>query len=222
MVAALSLLLIFAITFFFIRLASVALKLTGLPEQNAKFQAISAITGTGFTTSEAEMIVNYPIRRKIIGFLMIFGNLGIVSILSTLMISFVRVDAELSAILLQIGWIFGVTAIFFGIMLTPAVDRLFCGMIRVVLEKFTFLGGRHYRKLLQLGDGLSVSEHQFFAQESLSPDKLKAVLKDCSILAVKRSSGVTEPFSSKISPVTPGDSLVLFGPDSAHDSFKLL
>ena len=220
MVAALSLLLIFAITFFFIRMASVALKLTGLPDQSAKFQAISAITGTGFTTSEAEMIVNYPIRRKIIGFLMIFGNLGIVSILSTLMISFVRVDAELSAILLQIGWIFGVTAVFFGIMLTPAVDRFFCGMIRVVLEKFTFLGGRHYRKLLQLGDGLSISEHQFFTDKSLTPEKVKAELGSFSVLAVKRQTGATEAFSLDMGSINPGDSLILFGRDDEHDSLS--
>ena len=71
MVAAFSLLKIFAVSFFFVRLAVVALRLTGLPEQNAKFQAMSALTGTGLTTTEAEMIVNYPIRRKIIAWLMI-------------------------------------------------------------------------------------------------------------------------------------------------------
>ena len=99
MIAALSLLIILAISFFLIRLAAVALKLTGMPEQNARFQAISALTGTGFTTTEAELIVNYPIRRKIIAWLMIFGNLGIVSVLSTLMISFFRTDANMNAIL---------------------------------------------------------------------------------------------------------------------------
>ena len=86
MVAALSLLIVFAVSFFVVRLAAVALRLTGLPEQNAKFQAMSALTGKGYTTTEAEMIVNYPVRRKIIAWLMIFGNLGIVSVLSTLMI----------------------------------------------------------------------------------------------------------------------------------------
>ena len=39
MIAALSLLLILGISFFLIRLAAVALKLTGMPEQNARFQA---------------------------------------------------------------------------------------------------------------------------------------------------------------------------------------
>ncbi len=220
MIAALSLVLIFAISFFLVRVTAVALRLTGLPEHNARFQAISALTGTGFTTSEAELIVNYPIRRKIIALLMLFGNLGIVSVLSTLMISFVRTDADFQSIMVQLGWIIGMTIIFFVIMLNPYVDGLFCKLIGRFLEKYTFLGGRHYRRLLQVGDKLSIGEHQFFAQESLSPSKVQTDLKDLSILAIKRKSGKTEAFSEDIKLINPGDTLILFGPDSAHYSFK--
>ena len=222
MIAAFSLLLVFAISFFFVRLASVALKLTGLPEQNARFQAMSALTGTGFTTTEAEMVVNYPIRRKIISLLMIFGNLGIVSVLSTLMISFTHTDGDMEAVLLQLAWMIGMTALFFVIMLNPFVDRVLCGLIGLILEKFTFLGGRHYRRMLQFGNELSISEHQFFADESLSPDKVKAALHNFSVLAVRRRTGATEAFSLDMGDIHPGDSLVLFGHDNAHDGLKFL
>ena len=138
MIAALSLLLIFAVSFFVLRLAAVALRLTGLPEQNAKFQAMSALTGTGYTTTEAEMVVNYPVRRKIIAWLMIFGNLGIVSVLSTLMISFVRTDADVTSILIQLSWMVGSTFIFFVIMLNPLVDRLYVGLSEFYLKNLHF------------------------------------------------------------------------------------
>ena len=220
MIAALSLLIILAISFFLIRLAAVALKLTGMPEQNARFQAISALTGTGFTTSEAELIVNYPIRRKIIAWLMIFGNLGIVSVLSTLMISFIRTDANMNAILVQLAWMIGMIFFFFIIMLNSTVDRFFCGIIRFFLEKFTFLGGRHYQRLLHFGGDLSVSEHQFFASESLTFGEAEAQFEGFTILAVKRSTGATERFAAEIDPVVPGDSLILFGSDKAHDSLS--
>lgn len=219
MVAAFSLLLILAITFFLVRVASVALKLTGLPEQNARFQAMSALTGTGFTTTEAEMIVNYPIRRNIISWLMIFGNLGVVSVLSTLMISFVHTDADVHSMLVQLAWMVGMTAVFFAIMLNPFIDGLICGFIGLVLEKCTFFGGRHYRRLLQLGNELSISEHQFFANESLSPDKVRAELDDFTILAIKRKTGKTEAFSLGIGKINPGDSLIMFGRDNAHEDF---
>lgn len=222
MIAALSLLVIFAISFCFVRIASVALRLTGLPEQNARFQAMSALTGTGYTTTEAEMVVNYPIRRKIISWLMVFGNLGIVTVLSTLTISFVRTDADMNSILVQLALMIGMTIVFFAVMLNPKVDRLFCGLIGFLLEKFTFLGTRQYRRLLQFGNELSISEHQFFSSESLSPEKVVADFGSLSVLAVKRKAGSTEVFSLEMGSINPGDSLILFGPDNAHDSFKTL
>lgn len=220
MIAAISVLLILGISFFLIRLAAVALKLTGMAEANARFQAISALTGTGFTTTEAEMIANFPIRRKIVSWLMIFGNLGIISVLSTLMISFIRTDPNVGSILTQLAWIIGASVIFFAIMLTPFVDRFFCGAISLLLEKLTFLGGRHYQKLLQVGHDFSVSEHQFFAQDSLSASELITHFEDFEILAVRRSSGKTERFTPEMKPVNPGDSLVIFGPDNAHEALK--
>ncbi len=48
------------------RLATTALTLTGLSCEMARFQARSAFTGTGFTTSESEAIVNHPVRRRIL------------------------------------------------------------------------------------------------------------------------------------------------------------
>ena len=55
------------------------MRLTGLAQNVATFQCISALSGTGFTTSESGMIVNYPVRRRILIVLMLFGNLGLVS-----------------------------------------------------------------------------------------------------------------------------------------------
>ena len=222
MVAAFSLLIILAISFFIVRIASVALRLTGLSEQHARFQAMSALTGTGYTTTEAEMVVNYPIRRKIISLLMIFGNLGVVSVLSTLMISFVRTDADVNAILLQLAWMIGITGVFFAVFLNPVIDRLLCGFIGYLLQKFTVLGERRYRRLLQLGNELSISEHLFFDGEGVAPEKIMADLKGGSVLAVRRRSGATESFSMDMGPINPGDSLILFGHDKVHDDFKAL
>ncbi|MFP4654486.1 MAG: TrkA C-terminal domain-containing protein [Methanohalobium sp.] len=58
--------------------------LTGLDQKRSRFQALSAFTGTGFTTKEAELIVNNPRRRRIITWLMILGNAGIVTVIVTM------------------------------------------------------------------------------------------------------------------------------------------
>lgn len=76
-------LLAILISFLFVRAASIALMMTGLDKNKARFQALSAFTGTGFTTKEAESVVNHPQRRKIMRWLMIMGNAGIVTVIIT-------------------------------------------------------------------------------------------------------------------------------------------
>jgi hypothetical protein len=66
-----------------VRAAAIALMLTGLDRHKAIFQALSAFTGTGFTTREAERVINHPVRRSIISWLMIFGNAGLVAVIIT-------------------------------------------------------------------------------------------------------------------------------------------
>jgi len=82
------LILIVILFFFIVRVATVVLKLTGLDENTARFQAISAFTGTGFTTREAELVLDDPIRRKTVTVLMILGKAGIVSVIAGLFLSF--------------------------------------------------------------------------------------------------------------------------------------
>ena len=65
MEAAFTVMVIFTLSTIVVRLASTIMRLTGLPDNVARFQSLSAITGTGFTTRESELIVNYPIRRRV-------------------------------------------------------------------------------------------------------------------------------------------------------------
>ena len=76
-------LLVIFVSFLIVRAASIALMMTGLEKKKAKFQALSAFSGTGFTTKEAEQIANNPKRRRIISWLMVFGNAGIVTVIVT-------------------------------------------------------------------------------------------------------------------------------------------
>ncbi len=64
-----------------VKAASVALRLTGMEERKANFQALSALTGTGFSTKESELIMNNPARRRIISLLMILGYGGVITII---------------------------------------------------------------------------------------------------------------------------------------------
>ena len=86
--AILPLIIIIFIFFLVVQVATVVLKLTGMDEKTSRFQAISAFTGTGFTTKEAETILEDRIRRKTVVVLMVLGKVGVVSVIGGLFLSF--------------------------------------------------------------------------------------------------------------------------------------
>ncbi|MGG1679205.1 TrkA C-terminal domain-containing protein [Neobacillus sp. NRS-1170] len=59
-------------------------QLTGLKVEVSRFQVISMMTGTGFTTGESELILGHPIRRKLAAFLILFGAFSLAVIISSI------------------------------------------------------------------------------------------------------------------------------------------
>lgn len=59
-------LIISLVSFLITRVTTVALTVTGMAKESARFQARSAVSGVGFTTSESEAVVNHPLRRRIV------------------------------------------------------------------------------------------------------------------------------------------------------------
>src|SRR3954468_4013617 len=88
MVALVSVLVIVLLSLLITRVATVALAQTGMSRESARFQARSALSGVGFTTSEAESVVNHPVRRRIVQALMMLGSAGVVTAAASLMLSF--------------------------------------------------------------------------------------------------------------------------------------
>ena len=76
-------------TFFF--------RFTGIPVDKARFQVISLLTGTGFTTRESEIILASRRRRRLARVTMLFGyvfNVTIVSAFINVFISMGETQAE--------------------------------------------------------------------------------------------------------------------------------
>src|SRR5699024_9833199 len=96
MIAAISLFIVVFLSVLITRIATIALTHTGLSRESARFQARSALTGSGFTTSESEKVVSHPVRRRIILLLMLIGNAGIVTAVSSLILTFVISDSTFS------------------------------------------------------------------------------------------------------------------------------
>jgi len=101
-----STLLTIVVSVLVVRAGAVLLTLTGMHYSQARFQALSAFSGTGFTTRAAEAVVNHPRRRNIVSWLMLLGNAGIVVVIVTATSSFMNTDVEilpLNLLLLSAG-----------------------------------------------------------------------------------------------------------------------
>lgn len=149
---------IIIISAFIVKIASVALNLTGLDKKRSFFQAISAFTGTGFTTRDSELIVNNDIRRNIITVLMILGNAGLVSVISTLMLSFVKSDMNLTPILINIGIILLAILLIIRISMSQAITRKLTKKIQDKLVKSSSFTRRPVEEVLRLATGYGVAE----------------------------------------------------------------
>jgi hypothetical protein len=86
------LLIAILVSFIVVRIGGFALELTGIEPDVARFQALSAFSGTGFTTREAERVVGNRTRRRIVTILIILGNAGTVTVIATLVASFTQVS----------------------------------------------------------------------------------------------------------------------------------
>lgn len=98
------------VSFIVVRIGGFALQLTGIEPEIARFQALSAFSGTGFTTREAERVVGHRTRRRIVTILIVLGNAGLVTIIATLVASFTQVQGYswfFIRLAIIIGGIFG-------------------------------------------------------------------------------------------------------------------
>lgn len=87
MVYVLALIGVILLSAIFVKIGAVSLRMTGLDKESASFQSLSAFSGTGFTTTEAELILKHKTRRKIVKILIILGNAGMVSAIVTMIVA---------------------------------------------------------------------------------------------------------------------------------------
>jgi hypothetical protein len=220
MAAALTIAVLVALSVIVVRVGAVAMRLTGLPENVARFQCISALTGTGFTTRESEMIVNYPYRRRILIVLIILGNFGLVSVAGTVIVTFVDAGGDTGAMWVQVLSIAVAVCITFLVVTNKTLDRLMCGLIGFILTKATSLGQRRYQRILQLDNGFSVAEHEIFGDQWRSVSELSLGAFPLILLAIHGEETVQNQQIDDDFMVSPGQILVCYGSDAAHDMFE--
>lgn len=213
MISILSLLLIVTLSILITRLATLALAHTGLSREAARFQARSAFTGVGFTTSESEKVVNHPVRRRILLVLMLLGNAGIVSAITSLLLGFMNSGDGASAVLKFSILLAGVMFLW-GVAVSPWVDQYLSRLMSWALKRYTDIEVRDFANLLRLTGDYSVKELMVKEEDWLANRTLKDVrLRDegVSVLGLTRENGNYIGAPRGRTEILPGDTLILYG-----------
>jgi hypothetical protein len=166
-----TLLIVLALSLVVTRVATVALTATGLSREAARFQARSAFSGAGFTTTESESVVRHPVRRRIIMWLMLAGNAGIVAAMATIVLAAIDPTGDTIALVRLTAVVVGIFAIWWASR-TTLIDRAITRLAAVGLSRWTNLEVHDYAALLHVGGEYIVTEMQVEAGSWLADRSL--------------------------------------------------
>ncbi len=205
------LLIAILVSFVVVQIGGLALQLTGIEPDVARFQALSAFTGTGFTTTEAERVVRHRTRRRIVTILIILGNAGLVTIMATLVASFTQVTGY--------GWFFIrlaiiVASIFilYRIVIGSRAGNRVVQWFRKPLMKRIVVDAPTVEEVFQAGKGWGIALVMIRAKSGsvgVSLGELAAE-GDLQVLAVDRDGDLL-PTPESEEKVLAGDRLLVYG-----------
>lgn len=214
MLSLVSLIVIVSFSMLITKIAAVMLVHTGLSQQAASFQARSAFTGVGFATSEAENVVNHPVRRKIIMSLMLIGNAGVITAMASLMLTFINTEQNDISWPVKMAILIFSTAFLWFIASSEVINRFLSRFISRALKKYTTLTVRDYSTLLHLSGGFAITELKIESGDWLVGKKLRnARLRDegLNVLGIQHKDGSFLGVLSGETEIEEEDILLIYG-----------
>lgn len=211
--AALSIVVLFTISSTIVRVAAVFLEHTGISRDVARIQAMSALSGTGFTTSESELFLQTPERRRILVVLMITGSVGLASVVATVVVGAFGIKETASGVLVQLAAIIAAIVFVRYVLFSSVVDDFICGVAHAWLVKR--MAHVPFTVLYQLDADRVIAQHRL----AKSPPIQSRDLPNGMTLL-----GVRSAFNADINPwdgtpLPEGSAMVLAGPRASQQEF---
>lgn len=199
-----------SVSYLIVRIGAIALEMTGMERSRARFQALSAFSGTGFTTKEAELVVNHPRRRKIVTYLMILGNAGIVSVIATFVLSLRQSGFRPS---LNLAIIAASLFILYRIASHQKFGKKLTSKIRETLREKLHFEKVHIEELLHQSDGYGIAsvlieKRSKIVGLSLAESGFKE--RDLMVFSIERDEEVI-PVPKAQNKIQVGDRLICYG-----------
>jgi hypothetical protein len=194
-----------------LRVGTVALTLTGVSRDVARFQVRSAFFGAGYTTSEAEAVMNHPVRRRIVQLLIVWGAIGVTSILGSSVLTLTRQDGGVVPPLVTL--LVGFVLIYAAFSIRP-LDRLIARIIERLLRRYTDLETVDYDALLRLSSDYTVTRFPVRPGGALVGHSVAELLpheKGVVLLGIERPDGTYLGAPDPDTTIQAGDTLTVYG-----------
>ena len=141
-------------------------RFTGVPDEKARFQVVSLLTGSGYTTRESELFVSSKSRRRLARMIMLFGYVFNVTFISALINVFLSLKSSDKTFHDIIGLILPILAV--------AIIFLFIRMPRVHTWGMNMLE-QLVGKLMKAGNDNTVFLLDYIGDDSIVQVVLKQV-----------------------------------------------
>jgi len=205
-------LILFVLLWLLIEILSIVLKLTGLELSKARFQVISILTHTGFTTRESELIVQHPTRRKIASVLMIVSYVAQITLITLLFNVITQATKNiLSTVIALVVMVAFVVLVTQSKKLSNWFDQITEKLLKNRIQKSA--SGNRIEQVLNLSPEFSIYElivdtDSFVCEKKLSELKLKEHF--IQILKIDRGSEMID-FPQADTRLLAGDRLIVYG-----------
>lgn len=211
MYAFVSLLVIISLSMLTVRIGTVALTMTGLSREVASFQSLSAFSGAGFTTDEAEEVTAYPSRRRAVKTLMRLGNVALVTTIASLVVSFTDPVTRLERLAVLVA----VCLVLIALARSEWFDDLLTPLIESAPSRTARFEPRDYTGLLNLDRDyrvadLSVAAGEWLADERIGDLELRSK-EGVTILGIEREDGTYIGAPAGEHTVRAGDRVIAYG-----------
>ena len=196
-----------------IKVATTALMMTGLSFDTASFQSYSAFFGVGFTTKEAELVVNHPVRRRIIRDLILVGNIGLTSALATMVATFVQRSNTFESLMVILIALIVALAIS-AMSRLDSVRKTLDHIIAYTLTQAGLVRALDYELLLRVEHGYVVSEYLIEPENPLVGKMLRESRPwdvGVIVLAIRRDGNLLAGIPGPSDIIHAGDVVVLYG-----------
>lgn len=196
-----------------IEIFSSIFSIEGVQIDKSKFQVISILTGTGFTTNESELMLSTKRRRKLTQILILFSYLFNITIVSTIINLFIS-TSNVTAEELIIGVILTLTNIILLIILNKAtrVRKFFDMIIRNIEIKRMEKRKNPMSIYDSYGDKVIAEVVLIKMNNKLKNTNVMKINKEygIQILVIKRGEEIISNLNEKIN-LKEGDVLLVFG-----------